>query len=151
VATILHWGTEMGEPEQPDQEPEATQEEQPLAVSKGRQSLSRIKRELTDDELKSPAVQKLLIDDLDRLDRECSELLDYRERFHSTDKKVGILQEKLRRSISSEIISSSCFVVGAAALGYTPALWSSQPAGYISIAFGTILIAAGIWAKAVKA
>jgi hypothetical protein len=140
----------MAEPEQPDIEPVVTPGEKPPAIPKGRQSLSKIKRELTDDELKSPAVQKLLIDELEQLERERGELVDYRDRFYASDKEAGILKEKLKRSISSEIISSACFVVGAAALGYAPVLWIKQPDGYICIIFGAVLIVAGIWAKAVK-
>jgi hypothetical protein len=139
----------MAEEEQADLEPESAGTEQITEVPKGRRSLSKIKRELTEDELKSPAVQKLLIDELERLERNNGELTDYRDRFYSTDKKLCVLEEKLKKSLSSEIISSACFVIGAAALGYAPALWNNQPAGWISVVFGGGLITAGIWAKAV--
>jgi hypothetical protein len=140
--------THLPHEEPPDQEPAKGQAEP--AASKARRSFSKIKRELTDDELSSPAVQKLLIDELERLERDCVELSDYRDRFYRSDREVGILTERLRRSLASEIISITCFVVGAAALGYAPSLWSANPAGVIALIFGGALIVAGIAAKVVS-
>jgi len=115
-----------------------------------RRSLNKIRRELEEEELNSPAVQKLLIDEIERLERDNEELKDYRERFYSADKGKAVLEQKLSANLSQEIISGACMTVGAAALGYAPALWAYQPSGWIAIAFGGVLILAGITAKAVK-
>jgi hypothetical protein len=132
------------------EEPEGLAGGQTIAVPKRRPALSKAKRELTDSELKSPAVNKLLMDDLDRLEQERSELADYRERFHETDKQLGITREKLKKTIAAEVVATGCLVVGGAALGYVPTVWTQQPTGYISLAFGVMLLIAGIVAKVVK-
>ena len=90
--------------EQPDQEPEVKPEVTPTAVVKGRQSFSRVRRELSDEELASPAVQRLLIDEIERLERDCSEFRDYRDRYHTADTKAQILEVRLKKSLAGEII-----------------------------------------------
>ena len=66
--------------EKPDQEPssEVTIANRPVAAVKakvGRKAFSGAHRELNDTELSSPAVQKLLLDEIDRLERENNELI----------------------------------------------------------------------------
>lgn len=137
----------MTETGRPDQEPAPGSQEEQQAPVKGRRSFLSIKRELTDDELKSPAVQKLLIDDLERLEGERGELVDYRERFYQADKRAAVLEERLKRSLSFEIISSACLVIGALLMGAVSSFWDKQPAGWICVLAGSALIIAGIWAK----
>jgi hypothetical protein len=98
----------------------------------------------------SPAVQRLLLDEIDRLEREAFELSGYRDRFYEMDKCKAVLEQRVNQSIASEIIFGVCLCVGAAALGYAPAVWNNQPSGYISIAFGLILIIGGIVSRLVK-
>lgn len=119
---------------------------QPVATAapKARQALSRLKRELADEELSSPGTQKMLLEELERLDAENRDLKQYRDKYFSADKIVAVLYEKLAKSTKVEIISSTCLAVGAAALGYAPVLWDKQPSGWIAIAFGAVLIVAGV-------
>ncbi|MCP5235611.1 MAG: hypothetical protein H6945_07720 [Zoogloeaceae bacterium] len=133
-----------------DLEPEDTEGTAPLSHGKGRRAFSNIRRELSDEELSSPAVQRMLIDDNERLEKEKFDLSEYQRKFHDVDKKSAILEEKLKSSVSQEVIFSVCLTVGAAALGYAPSVWASQPSGYISIAFGVVLIIGGIASKVVK-
>lgn len=100
--------------------------------------------------MKSPAAIKLIIEDWERLDRERGELVDYRDRFYAADKQVAVLQARLKPSVAFEILSSSCLVIGAAAIGYARMLWQNPPDGYIAVIFGAVLIIGGILAKAVK-
>ena len=73
----------MAQGDRPDQEPGSTEApESSTSAPKSRQSLSRLRRELSEDELSLPAVQRLLIEELERLDRQNAELQDYRVRFH---------------------------------------------------------------------
>lgn len=140
----------MTNQEQPYIEPEDTGEGIQVAHAKGRRAFTNVRRELSDEELLSPALQRILIDDIERLEKEKFELGEYRERFYSVDKKSAILEEKVKVSISQEVIFSVCLTVGAAALGYAPSVWASQPTGYMSIAFGIVLIIGGIASKVVK-
>ncbi|OHX34409.1 hypothetical protein BJL95_17220 [Methylomonas sp. LWB] len=136
--------------EQPDIEPEDIGDGNEVSHGKGRRALRNIRRELSDDELSSPAVQRMLIDDLERLEKEKFELSEFRGKFYDADKKSAILEEKIKSSTSQEVIFSVCLTVGSASLGYAPSVWTTQPTGYISIAFGIILIIGGIASKVVK-
>ena len=141
-------------PEAPeDQEPPGPGPMPGAEPTKGkarRRALASLRRELSDKELLSPAVQKLLLDEIDRLEEDNTELGGYRSRFHEADKKAAVLQQKQTISIAQEIISLSCITVGGAALGYAPSVWSSQPTGGIALAFGVVLVMGGIIAKASK-
>ncbi|HGF4956784.1 hypothetical protein HYO27_22140 [Vibrio parahaemolyticus] len=115
-----------------------------------RKSLNRVSRELDDKEFKSPAVQKFLIDEIERLERENNTLSDFRDKFYNSDKVRAVLEQKVKTHLSSDIVSTVCMTVGAAAIGFAPTLWSNQPAGYVVIAFGSILIVGGVAAKLVN-
>jgi hypothetical protein len=125
---------------------------QPLVPTsnKNRKALSRLKRELSDDELSSPGVQKMLVEEIERIESEVNRLAEYRDRYYASDKEVALLKEQRKKSLSGEIIFGGCLAVGAAALGYAPAVWDSQPTGWISLIFGTVIIVLGIVAKAVQ-
>lgn len=138
--------------------PEDTGDGSGLPASKGKRAFQNITRELSDDDLTNPAVGKLLLNELDRLEIENDELKKrlenendklskYREQFQEADKKVAVLEEKGKTHLATEIISAVCFTIGAVLIGYAPVLWKSQPSGWIALAFGSILIIGGIFAK----
>lgn len=133
---------------EPDVEPQETGEGTPQHATKGtsgRKSFAKLRRELSDEELSSPAVQRMLLDEIERLDAEREELVSFRKKFHDSDKRAAILEEKFKTKISIEIIHLACMTVGAAAIGYAP----SQK-GLTAWIFGGILIVAGIVARVVK-
>ena len=138
----------------PDQEPPgvaAAPGPEPAKSRSGRRALSSLRRELSDKELLAPAVQKLLVDEIERLEEENGGLATFRGRFHEADKKAAVLEQNGKASVAYEIISLTCITVGGAALGYAPAVWTAQPSGYIALGFGAILVAGGVAAKAIKA
>jgi hypothetical protein len=118
---------------------------------KSRRALSRLKRELTDEELSSAGVQKMLLEYLARAEEENEELKTFRDKYYHVDKQLGILQEKLKTSAASEVVSMGSLAAGAAAMAYSPTLWASQPSGWIVLAFGVVLTAVGIFAKVIRA
>jgi hypothetical protein len=138
----------------PDQEPEEPpsggQQQEALKPKSGRRSFSKLPRELSEKELASPAVQKMLVDEIERLELECSELSSFRPKFHEADKRVGVLEERFKTRISIEIIHVGCMVTGAAALGFAPSIWANQPTAWMLTMFGLVLVLAGLLAKAVK-
>ena len=79
---------------------------------KGRQSLSKIRRELSDDELTSPAVQRKLVDEIERLERDNTDLCEFRVQFHSMDKRATLSEERSKKSLSGEIIFGVCLTIG---------------------------------------
>ncbi|MBZ9870499.1 hypothetical protein LB542_06470 [Mesorhizobium sp. BR1-1-9] len=134
-------------------EPEASDNALPVALAKGsRRSFTAIRRELSEDDLKSPAVQKMLLDDTDRLDEELKEAKGFRERFHDADKQRAILQEKLKTHTGFEVMSSGCLAVGGAAFGYAPNIWAAQQTtSIILLLIAAIVTLAGLWAKVLRA
>ena len=140
----------MTEQEQPDIEPEDTGEDVQVTRSKGRRAFRNVRRELSDEELSSPAIQRILIDDIERLEKESIKLGEFHDKFYEADKKAAVLEEKLKEKTAQEIVFGVCLTVGAASLGYAPSVWQSQPTGWISIIFGSLLIIGGVAAKVVK-
>lgn len=143
-----------GTGQQPDVEPSEPSETITAATPKGnsgRRSFSNLRRELTDEELTSAAVQRMLLDELERLDRECADLCLIRDRFHTCDKRVGILEERFKSKVSLEIMHVTCFLISGSSLGYAASNWGAQPTvSILALIFGGVLAIAGVVAKVVK-
>ena len=103
-------------------------------------AFASLKRELTDEELASPGTQKMLLEELARLENENATLQSFRDRFYNSDKQLAVSVDRLRHKLSLEIVASACLVIGAAALGYAPKAWDNQPNGWIALVFGAVLI-----------
>jgi len=131
--------------------PEDTGEVIDIDHVKGRKAFSRLRRELTDDELSSPAVQRMLIDDIERLEKDNAELEKFRNRYYEADKNCGILNEKLKVNICQDVIFGTCLTIGSALISLYPSLHidKSNYANTLLI-MGFILIAGGIASKVVK-
>ena len=108
-----------------------------------RKALSNLRRELSEDESDTPAVQRMLLDEVDRLEAEVGELRQFRDRFYSADKNAEVLRERLRASVARD----GSLAIGAAILGLAPSLWSSQPIGWIVITLGLTLVVAAVAAR----
>lgn len=145
-------GKLMNDTKSSDQEPEVKEADKDKVIEapKERRAFTKVRRELSEEELSSPAAHRLLLDDLDRLEQQVVELSEFRERFHKTDKDKAVLKERIRTSIAFEIISCVCLTIGAALIGLTPFLWNTKPLGHFSLLVGGILIICSIIAKAVK-
>ena len=139
--------------ELPDTEPQEASNDalnQALKGTSNRKSFSKLRRELSDEELSSPAIQRMLIDEIERLENERGDLVLLRGKFHDADKRAAILEERFKGKVAIEIIHVACITVGAAALGYAPSIWTQQPTAWMAAIFGVVLVLAGLAAKAVK-
>ncbi len=136
----------MGDEEPADQEP-AAEEVQPPERLKGRPSLSHMRRELTDEELNSSGVAKILSDDVERLEREVATLRDYERRFHERDREAAVLEERLKKSSAIEVTSSAALTTGALLVGLAPTGWVHQPAGWSLLLGGVVALFTGIVSK----
>jgi hypothetical protein len=138
----------------PDVEPEEPRNREPGAPAvKGtsrRRSFKNLRREMVDEELSSPAVQRMLIDDIERLEDECEELRVCQQKFHDSDKRCGVLEEKFRSKISLEIMHVTCFLISGSVIGYAASNWTSQPVATLALILGGILAIAGVVAKMIK-
>lgn len=121
-----------------------------MQAPKPRRALSRLKRELSDEELGSTGVQKLLLDSLEQAREENSELKSFRDKFYECDKQVGVLKEKFKTDVAVEVVSIGSLAIGAAAIVYAPVAWAHQPDGWIALGFGIVLTIVGIVAKVIR-
>ncbi|HAU4905264.1 TPA: hypothetical protein F3P23_00540 [Aeromonas hydrophila] len=138
----------------PDIEPQEPTTDSPQVDTKkasARRSFSKLRRELNDEELTSPAIQKMLIDEIERLEEERVTLNSFRDKFHTSDKEASVLKEQFKSKKALDIFHTGNITVGAAILGYTPSIWASQqPSALIFTILGCVLIVVGLIAKAVK-
>ena len=138
---------QLSQPELAPEESGAT----PISAQdpKSRKTFSRIKIELSDEELASPGVQKMIVEELGRSQDTISVMEGYRERFHKVDKELAVEKEKNKKNLFLEIISGGCLAAGTAAFGYAPSLTTLPMAGYIAVAFGVVLTVIGVGAKVI--
>ncbi|MEY1638430.1 hypothetical protein [Tenuifilum osseticum] len=107
-----------------------------------------IKRDLNEEDLKSPAVQRLLLSENDKLEHQVHRLEIFEEKFHSLDKECAVLKEKVSQNTAFEIIFTTCIAIGSALCGISSLYWSQK--GYILLLIGLGLTLGGILAKIVK-
>jgi hypothetical protein len=110
---------------------------------------SKLRRELSDDELSNPAVQKLLISEIDKLELRVAELAVCEKNYYEVDKGKAVLEEKLKVHSSQEILYSFCLSIGSAIMGLS-SLVKLNETGWIFLLVGGLLIIGGILSKLVK-
>jgi hypothetical protein len=88
-----------------------------------RPSFGAIRRQLTETELQSPAVQKLLLDMLEEAEASRDEYKSYVEAFHAADKRAAVLGEKLSATRSVDVFFAVGLGLGGAILGLSPFFW----------------------------
>ncbi|HUU56533.1 MAG TPA: hypothetical protein VMW93_04255 [bacterium] len=115
---------------------------------KARDAFAKIRRELTEEELSQSGVHKLILKEIERLERSEGETNIFREQFYEADKTSAVLKEKLKGVKKFDIIYSLSIAVGATMLGLTPGLWGKEPYGYIVLGIGILLILISVVTKA---
>ena len=116
-----------------------------------RVSLGSVRRPLTDEELKSPAVQKILLDILEDAEQSRDEYKSYVDAFHGADKRAAVLGEKLNLDRSVEITFGVFTGLGGVILGFAPYVWGKDKLmGIFAIMIGFCLIIGASVARAVK-
>lgn len=100
--------------------------------SSKRLALGKIRRILSDKELKQPGVIKLVIDDLSRLESENFELQDYKTKYHELDKEVCKLEEKVKKHTAMDVLLDSLFALGGILMGLAMH-FDSLRLGYVAI------------------
>ena len=109
---------------------------------------SRIRREITEEDLKSPAVQRILLAEVDKLQSKVQDLEIVEAKYHEKDKAVAVLEEKLKGTRAQEILYGICLTMGSVVIGLSGMIWTTGY-GWISIAVGAVLLVGGIASKVV--
>jgi hypothetical protein len=122
----------------------------PMRLSGRRVVFRGIVRQLTDEELRNPGVQKLLLDNLETAETRCAELSAYADRYYDADKRVAVLLEKLNLDRTTEVAFGVGVGLGSAIMGLSPLFWKTQPGGALVLVLGTLLVAGGIAARVVR-
>lgn len=111
-----------------------------VAATGKRQAFRDIRRQIEEEDLGSPGVQKMLLDDLERAESECEILQGYIERYHEADKRSAVLEERLRTQTAVEIFFGVGVGLGGTILGLAPVFWDTQPQGALALVVGLILV-----------
>ena len=108
-------------------------------LSKG--AFSKLDRELTEDDLKSPGTQRLIINELDKYE-ECKENLEYfREQYYERDAQCKVYEEKLKANTTNEVASGFLLAFGPSLMTLSPSIVDKDGEWYY---LSTIVLAIGI-------
>jgi len=130
---------------------EAERAEMIPRVGKTRKSFSKIGIELSEDDLKNPGVQKLLLAEISNLEQEVFKLESFKDQFHEVDKSREVLKEKQKTFLFAEILYSVSLTVGSLLIGLTPSLKSADGSNsYITLGVGVALIIGAVLSKVVR-
>jgi hypothetical protein len=142
VAARLSATDEQGSIPSPSEEDDAAP---PKESPRGFLQTSR--RELTEEELSTPAARRFLIFEIERLDKECVDHRQYIEQYHDQRVIIATLEEKIHRSRWSEVLSTLCISAGSVGVGAVPSYLTApnmQSYGYVILGVSSILILAGV-------
>ncbi|MEJ6399364.1 hypothetical protein [Yoonia sp. 208BN28-4] len=122
----------------------------PENLPKGhRQSFRNLRRDLSEDELSSPGVQKMVMDEFDRLDTELRIAQGDAAKYQSEAVKVARLEEKIKTHLGFEILSAGGIAIGPFFMALAYSNNESTLATPVAIG-GAVILVAGIFAKVVK-
>lgn len=106
--------------------------------------LSGLNRQLTEDDLKSAGVRKMLLGQMDDFDECKTKLQEMSDKFHERDKCAAILETKLMAYVGFDWLYSLLLTVGSILIGY----YASRPsAGWILLLMGIVSILISVFLK----
>lgn len=79
--------------------------------------LSRVNRVLSEEDLKSAGVRKMLLGQLDEYEQCKIDLNEVRNNFHSKDKESAVLKEKIRNLTAFDWLYSALLTIGSILIG----------------------------------
>ena len=112
-------------------------------------ALRPLRRELSEDEFSTSGVQKMVLDQLDRLIQENSKLKEIENCFHKCDKNVAVLREQLKKPRAFDIFVGTAVAIGSLLIGVSASLWSMMPISQIAGAAGVVLLSGSVAARLV--
>ncbi|MBB5044032.1 hypothetical protein [Shinella fusca] len=118
--------------------------------TKGRRSFRNVRRELSEKELSSPGAQKLLLDDLERLEGELEEAKRFRERFHAADKNIATLEGQLVTKNRNELLYNGSVIGGSVLFGFAPNVWDQGLTGIYVLLAGAVITGTALYTHWVK-
>lgn len=123
-------------------------EQRPVSTSIPYDPYAKVQRLLSEEDMNSPAVQKLLLNENARMNKEIEKLHLVEEKYHNRDKEAAILEEKLKKTTGAEILYTVCTGGGSALVGFSKAFWDNN--GWVLLVMGFVFVICGLVFKFVK-
>ncbi|MCF6355295.1 MAG: hypothetical protein L3J26_09395 [Candidatus Polarisedimenticolaceae bacterium] len=133
-----------------DSDVEPTAIEAAPHIKSSKKAFSKLATELSDDDLSSPGVQKMLLSEIERLESTALASDGFKGKFHQKDKECAVLKEKEKTFVFSEILYSVSLTLGAALIGITPSLTATNVSPNVVGVIGVLLVIGAVVAKVVK-
>lgn len=119
---------------------------------KGRRlSFGKVRRDLTEEELSSSGVQKMLLDELDRMDGVEDELKSVAANYYEARTSLAVSEEKLKTHNAFDILSTGSIAIGSLLFGAAFSFNQDVQKFWVLVATSLVLIAIGVIAKVFKA
>src|SRR5258708_6800183 len=93
----------------------AEQAQETKTVKKG--AFEKLDRAIDEKDLKNPAIARILLNSIDTLTAEKLELESYRDKFHETDKRCAVLEQKSSSESRFQILNVASFGIGGVVFG----------------------------------
>ena len=129
---------------------EGEQNEAPKQKKSQRRSFEKVRRNLTDEELLSTGVQKMMLDELDRLEGGEAELRSTAKSLSETTTALAVANEKLKQRHAFDVLSTGTVAVGSLIFGAAFSINDNNKLFGILIVFSVVLVGVGIAAKVVR-
>ncbi len=110
----------------------------------------KINHDLSEKDLASSGVIKLLLNEIVKLEYNVSNLSNYRKKYHETDKERIRLEEKQKHYFPHEALFSLCITIGALLVGLYPSMNGDNNNGNIALGVGIVLIIGAAISKVLK-
>lgn len=115
-----------------------------------RRFLTPARRDLSEEELASPAARRFLIAEIERLDTECADHKEIRQQYNDLRVEHARTQERGRRDKWNEVLSFVCLSVGSAGIGAAPS-YMMEPTlaavGWVFLGGSVLLVLIGVASK----
>lgn len=110
---------------------------------------SQISRQISEADLDSPVIKRILLSEVDKLQYRIANLENTEEQFHVVDKERAVLLEKIKALSSQEVLYGFCLTVGSIIIGLSSIVWSDGY-GWIPIVVGASLVVGAVLSKVIK-
>jgi hypothetical protein len=124
--------------------------QKPVSTVKGKSSFGFLKSD--DDkyearDIRSPITIRLLIEHIDKLEAEVSDLKEYQQKYYDASSDKRVLESQADLTWSSKAISSALLAAGGAGVGASPSFFDQDHHGFIFLAFSFIVAASSFFIK----
>jgi hypothetical protein len=137
--------------EEPQADGPEAEGDDPAQPKGRRRSFGKVRRELSEDELGSPGVQKMMLADLERLDEAESDLKSVSAKYNITIADLAVAKEKLKTHNAFDVIATGTIAFGTLIIGFTSNIEGNDKIKIVFYIFGAALIIVGIVAKVMRA